>query len=282
MTLWLERKEKIQHHEKFIAWRLAGEPPPAVWQPPEIIHHQHLQMTKHPSWKRVTLDELEVDYGATSIRDALANYLVQLKNPSDMPMSRHQIEQAAQSFYLPFQSVAVYYKMKFWNRDPKGFTGVADVLDSVHVRPAYTNKKKKPIPGRFDTVLFRENVNLAGITGLRVAQVRAIFSIPKRLISKELPSHVDLPKHLAYVELFSSFGSVPDPNHGMYKVTRVLDGGQPLALIIPVTSVLRSVHLFPKFGPVASREWSSSSVLDDASSFYVNPWSDRSMYLVMS
>ncbi|KAF7372382.1 hypothetical protein MVEN_00098600 [Mycena venus] len=51
MTLWLERKEKILRHEKFIFWRIAGSPGPSekqsLWSPPAVLHHHHVQMPIH-------------------------------------------------------------------------------------------------------------------------------------------------------------------------------------------------------------------------------------------
>ncbi|KAJ6605637.1 hypothetical protein B0H10DRAFT_1659135, partial [Mycena sp. CBHHK59/15] len=55
---------------------------------------------------------------------------------------------------------------------------------------------------------------------------------------------------LAYVEWFSKFPRKPDPNHGMYKISRPVEHA---ASIIPVSQIRRSVHLFPKFGPVTPR-----------------------------
>ncbi|KAI9457386.1 hypothetical protein F5148DRAFT_1151183 [Russula earlei] len=51
MTIWLERREKIFFHDRFIQWQIAGEPPPAdtSWHAPQFAHHPHIQMTIHPS-----------------------------------------------------------------------------------------------------------------------------------------------------------------------------------------------------------------------------------------
>ena len=152
MTLWLERREKIYRHEIFLAWRLDDSPPAAQWQAAPLLHHRRIQMTKHPSRKKVSLKQLETDYGATGIRDALAEYFVQLQNPN---LSRRQFQDAINDWHLPFQHVAVYHTIKFWVRDDQGFSGRTEVLDSVHVKPMRAGKHDKQIPGRFDTVLFK-------------------------------------------------------------------------------------------------------------------------------
>ncbi|KAJ7796672.1 hypothetical protein B0H14DRAFT_2390413, partial [Mycena olivaceomarginata] len=79
---------------------------------------------------------------------------------------------------------------------------------------------------------------------------------------------------LAYVEWFSPFTSHPEPPHLLYKIYRSLDG----ATIVPVDNIRRSVHLLPKFGPVAPQEWTSSNVLDFCYTFLVNSLSDRHIY----
>ncbi|EPQ55470.1 hypothetical protein GLOTRDRAFT_24926, partial [Gloeophyllum trabeum ATCC 11539] len=79
----------------------------------------------------------------------------------------------------------------------------------------------------------------------------------------------------AYVEWFSAFTAEPDRNSGMYRVVRSIQNGERLASIIPVSQIERSVHLLPKFGPVVPRDWTSSTVLDLAAAFFVNPFLDR-------
>ncbi|KAK7041206.1 hypothetical protein R3P38DRAFT_3309998 [Favolaschia claudopus] len=61
MTLWLERKEKIFRHEKYIQWRLAGCPSPPTLKPlpPGIVYERRLKMTKHPTQKAVKIPTLK-------------------------------------------------------------------------------------------------------------------------------------------------------------------------------------------------------------------------------
>ncbi|KAJ7029499.1 hypothetical protein C8F04DRAFT_899571, partial [Mycena alexandri] len=65
---------------------------------------------------------------------------------------------------------------------------------------------------------------------------------------------------LAYVEWFSPFTAHPEPHHLMYKVKRSMKEGQRIATIVPLESIRRSVHLLPKFGPMAPPHWTSSNV----------------------
>jgi hypothetical protein len=109
----------------------------------------------------------------------------------------------------------------------------------------------------------------------RVGQVRVMFTFPPKSIPLLFPPTVHLPTHLAYVEWFTPFPPAPDRNSGLYKLSRSLRGGETVASIVPVADIERSVHLIPRFGVIAPREWTSDTVLEDCDTFWLNSYIDR-------
>ncbi|KAJ6611148.1 hypothetical protein B0H10DRAFT_1953313 [Mycena sp. CBHHK59/15] len=221
MTQWLERKEKILLHSKFIRWReLRKLSTPTT--PPGIEFSRKLKMTIHPSQKSVPFSKLAEDYGAEFFRDAIARYVVTTNNPG---FSARDIEKYSANLAMPFRAVP----------------------------PASKNDRGKEIPARFDTVLINDgNGKETGVNGYRVGQVRVVFSFPEKSIRKIFKAGITVPKYLVYVEWFTAFKSQPEDNHLMYKISRAEN----------------SVHLFPKFGRIAPREWTSSNVLEKCSTFF--------------
>lgn len=116
-----------------------------------------------------------------------------------------------------------------------------------------------------------------------MAQVRAVFRLSPAASAQLFSADVSTPKHLAYVEWFSEFSDTPDPHHGMYKIKRSMinNNTKRLSSVIEVSSIRRSVHLFPQFGRLAPREWTSDNVLDLCSTFYVNSFTDRHTYITL-
>ncbi|GJE98156.1 hypothetical protein PsYK624_143780 [Phanerochaete sordida] len=223
----------------------------------------------------VSIYRLETDYGASDFETALATYIVRSNNPS---ATAGAVRELSSTLCLGFQKLPVYHKAKFWEDDFPRYRHASDKYDVIHVTPARQNKRKDVIPGRFDTVLVNVGTGGAvGVTGYRIAQVRAIFSIPKRRLRTLFPNH-EPPQHLAYIEWFSPFGARPEPNHGMYKVTRSMRNGKRETAVIPLTDIRRSVHLHPAFGPIVPRDWSSSNVLDKCPKFFVSNFMDRHAY----
>ena len=118
------------------------------------------------------------------------------------------------------------------------------------------------------------------ILGTRIGQVRAVFKIPAAA-NEQLFGDQPAPDHLAYIEWFTNFPATPDQNHGLYKISRAYYQGKRLSSIVEVADIWRSIHLFPHFGEAVPREWSSHSVLDMCTTFFVNTLSDRHCYLTV-
>ncbi|KAI0038042.1 hypothetical protein FA95DRAFT_1506122 [Auriscalpium vulgare] len=119
--------------------------------------------------------------------------------------------------------------------------------------------------------------------GYCVAQIRAVFSLPVKARDSLFPRNYDGAKHLAYVEWFSPFAGAADPNHLMYKITRSVTAstGRRVFEIIPVDQIRRSIHLFPVFGAVTPRDWTSANVLERCDRFYVSSFTDRHTYITI-
>ncbi|EIN13427.1 hypothetical protein PUNSTDRAFT_56509 [Punctularia strigosozonata HHB-11173 SS5] len=275
MTGWLERREKIQRHSTHISARL--NPLDSSRDNQESCLHLHPTASKYPSVKAVSLDSLTDNYGTHDFGDALADFIIGYKNPS---WSTSQIRHAAENLLIPFRRVPVFHHLKF--RDNNG-----SIYDAIDAQPSRKNTRGQLIPGRFDTVLVKDE-SRAGrhIHPYRVAQVRAIFTLPQHAIERWFPSNTSHPgppppKHLAYVEWFTPFAARPHSSHGMYKIRRSYQNNRRLASVIDIQCIYRSVHLIPCFGPEVPLQWTSFNVLDECDNFYVNCFTDRHTYITL-
>ena len=87
MTVWVERKEKIFKHEKYLAWYFSDRDstiPVTQFEAPPT-----LKMTKHPSRKAVHFDTIEKDYKASMFQHALTHFVLKQQNPT---LSHEQLE----------------------------------------------------------------------------------------------------------------------------------------------------------------------------------------------
>ena len=116
-----------------------------------------------------------------------------------------------------------------------------------------------------------------------MAQVRLIFKMPPIIITSCCvagPVKREVSTYFVYIEWFTHFRQ-RSPHHGLYNVKRKLDrNGDPVAAVVPLGNIQRSVHLFPAFGPRVPSDWNSANVLDLCKDFFVNSFSDRHAYHV--
>ena len=97
--------------------------------------------------------------------------------------------------------------------------------------------------------------------GILVAQVHVIF---------QLPSEYGFETPLAYVEWYTPL-QLYSPSLRMYQVSRSSWSRYQCASIIPVTQIIQSCHLIPKFSTKIGYTWDSENVLDFTDVYYLNP-----------
>jgi len=163
MTTWLERREKVQQHAKFIEWRQqphlpTSAPPqrPSTGPPQPSTHY--LKMTQNPTLWRVSFEDITYKYGAIDFLDLLGDFLVRLKDPS---ISGRALHDCGENTLIPFHHVPVFHKIKFTNGD-------GAIVDSIYIRLEQVDIHGRIIPARFDTVLVRTGKrpdNVHGIQG---------------------------------------------------------------------------------------------------------------------
>ena len=158
MTLWLQRKEKVIRHATFIEWRLSGQPPPL----PPPTRHPHIRMTRNPT-KTVSLTRVISGYNAHLFSEALQMAVARFQHPV---ASQAHLNYLAPKIALPFTSVPVFHKIKFWNQDPYCRPDCSDVLDVAHVRPRQKSKRGWT-PERFDTVLVNPEEDVDDVATIR-------------------------------------------------------------------------------------------------------------------
>jgi hypothetical protein len=176
MTAWLDRRERVLLHEKFINRRITKCPnsdsslysQSRAPRLPPLVYPREIRMSRCPTAWGVSLSDIEEMYGASDFVGALTRFAVHIQHPE---YSRADVEHAAaSSLPLPLQKVAVFHRVKFVTKDPFSMDPTADiVVDSIHCEPARYDKRGIVVPGRFDTAMINHrDGGRAGVKGMLV------------------------------------------------------------------------------------------------------------------
>ena len=183
--------------------------------------------------------------------------------------------------------------------------GIHDEEEESDIVKAFPHSAQHP-HGQFDTVIAiinetAESTGLAGkrpiisiykiikkfCQGTRVGRVQVIFTLPEEVqsITGIQPAPSNWPKNpLVYIEWYSRLEKAAKPRNGMmYCIKKVLSttmdqGTRVQAAILPFSSICQSCMLFPVFPISVPAHWTPDSVLDYASSFYINNWLSKYDY----
>ncbi|THU93081.1 hypothetical protein K435DRAFT_799989 [Dendrothele bispora CBS 962.96] len=155
ITKWLERKEKVLRHNNFLNWLQSGKPRiqhNPSWLPSSFLLTRTLKMAKHPNIRVLSLLSAQKSNHTTYLTSSLARFIAQLRFPSASP---RELENRAQSDVdIDLVShVSSFNIIKFVQINL--MTMITATINSIHVQPSWTDKKGRPIPGRFDTALVK-------------------------------------------------------------------------------------------------------------------------------
>jgi hypothetical protein len=152
MTIWVERREKIEQHVDFVVWRQQGNqhnPPLQSQIGPLCPPAQRVKMPRNPSVKAKSICDIIWMYGAVDFADALGDFIAGVLNNM---LPGRATRYRGENVYLPFSRVPVYHCMKFTtSSNPEE----SEIIDAIHARPEQKDSCGRFIPSCFDTVLVK-------------------------------------------------------------------------------------------------------------------------------
>ncbi|KAJ7810956.1 Zn-finger domain-containing protein [Mycena olivaceomarginata] len=253
MTVWLQRQEAFALRESYLDWlddTLTAEaraPPESdsdednpepegtadsenavTLATPSPITIPSYSIAKRPSYPDVTVTQLETIHGASDFIPAFTRFI-----RGDMP--RCGILPNRHDRFAVFKQITIHLaKNRYLSATPR--------KARIRATPPILARGRSPgTPAHFDTALIIEDPpsyrTSAGIEGLRVGQIRAIFQLP--------PQYGTYPHPLAYVEWFTPFNQ-PDPTTGMYTIQRSSRSLRRNSAVVSIEHFVRPCHLQAK------------------------------------
>ena len=118
--------------------------------------------------------------------------------------------------------------------------------------------------------------------GTRAGRIKVIFRLPIRVYGNTIQWPGQCNETLAYIEWYTKISPVADKHHKFYtlSVPPVRNDGTKLGSIIPLSQIRQACHLVPHFDKhlTLPRTWTSDTVLDLSTHFWLNNWASMYAY----
>jgi hypothetical protein len=222
-------------------------------------------------------DQLPDIYALPSFENSVFAFLRQGQNA---PLSRElllgPVNTVADTLTLEVlisKSLTIHYRTTDLTFDPTA----APSFEAIILRsdPKWTYKdegtdKNFKAP-RYDFAAVRvEDGGGIGRPIIRVARIRLIFSLHGQNKSKS--------EGLALVEWLRREGNAADPSTGLLMYRKEMRRGQVFTSIIPVTNIIRPVHLQPRLASPISPIITRTNVFERTQSFFLNARADDDLW----
>ncbi|KAG1718287.1 hypothetical protein EDB19DRAFT_1899407 [Suillus lakei] len=284
MTLWLQRQEAVFLRGAYLDWLsqqplLAGHTEchsfdsdsESDFKSEETVatSSTSLQVThilaKAPAYPHQTVEKLATAHGAVDFLPTLQTFL-----HNNLPHTT--IVPGVQDRFDVYRQVVIV-------SPPDRRVGEGPKQWHVRARPEVVASGRKPVcAARFDMALISDEPRSShlctldgnrSVAGVRVAQVRAIFSLPRQFGTYS--------RALAYTEWFTPFRP-PDPSSQLRQVSRSTRQLRRHAAVIHVNQIVQPCHLVLKMGQSVDTRLRSGNAYEAASDFYFNEFIDGEMF----
>ncbi|KAL0575162.1 hypothetical protein V5O48_006805 [Marasmius crinis-equi] len=298
MISWLQRRDAVYRFDLYLEWIALG----SLRSGSEDVGESALNEDEVDDEEDIDSDNEkdgnpdDSDDGEAEFTSGRTPYTV-AKRTTLVPVSSLQHDHHAHHFLFYLQEfmdknhmtttrlldedskISIWTRAKLKLRTLPTLAGDANHYDTIYASkhvPAKRDRNRLPTaekPARFSTVMVRhgwkegENSTVWGLNPffhLQVARVRIIFKFPSELGT--------YPEPLAFLDLFRPLTTNPSPDLLMHKVAISTRSHQKVSVIVPLSHIKQTCHLIPVFGRQISPLWTSSTILDQASSFFLNPY----------
>ncbi|KAI0085458.1 hypothetical protein BDY19DRAFT_896743 [Irpex rosettiformis] len=275
MVNWLRRQEAIDYFEAYLEWcqRLSS----AV-----CVTHSH---SSTPPTAQFTASHSTARRPPRHLRDISAEQIIEGHNASEfLPAIQHFLRSHGSNI-----TPRLFDRFDLFKQLSIKLPIVPEVSknhcrDLVRAFPPVTSSGRHRARSAYlDFALVRtpnseHNPFTMGtaLSGLRVAQVKAIFCLPPHFTGGQSTAT----EPLAYIEWLTPFRAHNGPN-GLMSITRSTRMHRPHAEIILVDRIVRSCHLIPHFGRTKEPGWTSENVAELCRVFWFNHYLDFHIFAML-